>query len=263
MSACCSSGHPELARGLAQSVHHTLVRKAGCREGNLGREDGPRRGERKADKWGLAGWEQVQGRKGKISARSRRSRRSVAEQQRGAIFMNQLLLICIFSIAVHPEVGRPQLLRGGSGIHHGRLLEGSSSTLRPALPTSGKARGRGEPSPPPAGAPPAPLLVPGRLARSPQPREGGKRAGAQASEANPQELTQRRSHLNRGRSRKVSSERDQTPHPSSQISERKQGRKAGRETRREGGGKGTGLVYKRAHALVTALSFSRVPICIE
>ena len=37
---------------------------------------------------------------------------------------------------------------------------------------------------------------------------------------------------------------------------KKKGRKAERETRREGGRKGTGLVYKGAHALVTALSFS-------
>lgn len=120
------------------------------------------------------GW-QVQGRKGKIRARSRkRSRRSVAEQHRGAIFMKEVLLICIFSISVHPEVRRPQRLREGGGIHQGRLLEGSSSTLRLPLPHRRKSEGKGRASSSSSGGAPSPLLLPGRLDQGPQPREGGK-----------------------------------------------------------------------------------------
>ena len=184
----------------------------------------------------VAGWGQARGRKGAIRAGSRRSRHAVAEQHRAAIFVNQVLSICIFSLAAHPEVGRP-----GSREEEAEFIRAAFwkalHGLCAQLSHLRKSEGQGEPAPAPAAAPPAHGFSPAP-GSEPQARRGsgkGSGEGGKAPGVNAEGL-----HLGGGRGRRLSEERDRTPHPPSQISECKKGRKAGRATRTEGGGEGTG-----------------------
>lgn len=186
---------------------------------------------------------QVQGRKGKIRARSRRrSRRSVAEQHRGAIFMNEVLLICIFSIAVHPEVRRPQLLRGGGGIHQGRLLEGSSSTLRPALPHCRKSEGKGRASSSSSGGarlPTASPWVSGSGSPAPRGREVGPGLGEglRLVRHSPRNQGRRRAHTSEegGVRRCCRRETVQACQSPLSLTAREEGKQEGRQGGREAG----------------------------
>ena len=219
---------------------------------------------------------QVQGRKGKIRARSRkRSRRSVAEQHRGAIFINEVLLICIFSIAVHPEVRRPQRLLGGRP-PSGKLLKHSA----PSSPAPQEKRGKGESQlllqrgcPLPSASP----WASGSGSPAPRGREVGPGLGKGLRLVRhiPRSQRRRRVHTSeeegiRRCCRREIGQACPMPRPRLEsLTARKEGKQEGRQGGREAGKERVGLQGSSCtcHGIILQLpcemDTQRVPICIK
>ena len=206
----------------------------------------------------VAGWGQARGRKGAIRAGSRRSRHAVAEQHRAAIFVNQVLSICIFSLAAHPEVGRP-----GSREEEAEFIRAAFwkalHGLCAQLSHLRKSEGQGEPAPAPAAAPPAHGFSPAP-GSEPQARRGsgkGSGEGGKAPGVNAEGLHLGEDGVGGCRRREIG----RLTLPRRSPSARREGRQDGRRGRREAGKERGGL---RANSCARPSSpFSRVPACTE